>query len=312
MVEKHKKYRLVTRSDMDGLVCAILLKEMDLLNEIKFVHPKDVQDGKVDLNENDITTNLPYNKIVHLSFDHHSSEQLRIPGDKSNQILDSVAPSAARVVYNYFGGINKFTNISCEMMEAVDKSDSGQFMAADILYPKRWELLSFIMDARTGLGRFRNFRISNYDLMMSLIDYCRDHLIGEIIDHPDVKERVELYFRYQDKFKDQIRHCSTIFDNLVVLDLRNQETIFPGNRFMIYALHPRCNISIHVLWGVKKRNTVFAVGKSIFNRTSKINIGNLMLEYGGGGHTNAGTCQVDNNSSEEILDELISRITTEG
>ncbi|MBI2975639.1 MAG: exopolyphosphatase [Chloroflexi bacterium] len=304
-----KKYRLVTRSDFDGLVCAVLLKSMGILDDIKFVHPKDVQDGKVDITANDITTNLPYAPAAHLAFDHHASETLRVTRKPVNHVIDADAPSAARVVYNYFGGRAKFPNVSEEMMAAVDKADSAQYALDEILNPKGWALLSFIMDARTGLGRFKTFTISNYDLMMKLIDFCTTHGIEEILALPDVKERVDLYFEQDAKARAQLQRCAAAHETLVVLDLRPEETIYAVNRFMIYALFPQCNISMHVLWGVKRQNTVFAVGNSIINRTSRVKVGDLLLQYDGGGHDNAGTCQVDNDRAEIVLAELIKRIT---
>ncbi|MTW09427.1 exopolyphosphatase [Pseudoduganella eburnea] len=306
------KFRLVTRSDFDGLVCAVLLKHLDLIDEILFVHPKDMQDGKIAITSRDITTNLPYVAGAHLAFDHHLSETIRNTGDRQNHVIDPNAPSAARVVYDYYGGGNKFPSAWNDMMLAVDKGDSAQFNRDEVLNPKGWDLLNFLMDARTGLGRFRDFRISNYNLMMDLIDYCRSHTIDEIMALPDVKERSDLYHDHAEKCKEQIRRCSTVHKNLVVLDLRNEETIYAGNRFVIYALYPEQNISIHVLWGLKNQNTVFATGKSILNRSSKTNIGALMLEYGGGGHENAGTCQVENEMAEEVLGALIVRINKEG
>lgn len=307
-----QKYRLVTRSDFDGLVCAVLLKHLDMIDDIKFVHPKDMQDGKVEITSRDITTNLPFVPGAHLAFDHHFSETLRNRGERDNHIINARAPSAARVVYDYYGGEVAFPPAWNDMMAAVDKGDSAQFNRDEILHPEKWDLLNFLMDARTGLGRFRDFRISNYNLMMDLIDYCRDHSIEQIMELPDVKERVDLYFEHEEKFKDQIRRCSTVHKNLVVLDLRKEDTIYAGNRFMIYALFPDTNISIHVLWGLKNQNTVFATGKSILNRTSKTNIGELMLQYGGGGHENAGTCQVENDKAEQVLQQLIATINTDG
>ena len=312
MSAEAKKYRLVTRSDFDGLVCAVLLKHLNMIDDILFVHPKDMQDGKIAITSRDITTNLPYVAGAHLAFDHHLSETLRNTGDRQNHVLDPQAPSAARVVYEYFGGGKAFPSAWHDMMRAVDKGDSAQFSEEEILHPKGWDLLNFLMDARTGLGRFREVRISNYNLMMDLIEYCRDHSIDQIMALPDVKERSDLYFDHAEKCKEQIRRCATVHKNLVVLDLRNEETIYAGNRFIIYALFPETNISIHVLWGLKNQNTVFAVGKSIVNRSSRTNIGALMLEYGGGGHANAGTCQVDNEIAEDVLGALITRITNEG
>ncbi|HEY3997313.1 MAG TPA: exopolyphosphatase, partial [Candidatus Xenobia bacterium] len=278
------KFRLVTRSDFDGLACAILLKELGMIDDIKFVHPKDMQDGKVAISPRDITTNLPYVSGAHLAFDHHASEMTRVAERPDNHVIDPHAPSAARVVYDYYGGRTRFPHISDDMMAAVDKADSAQFTREDVLHPTGWELLSFTMDARTGLGRFHDFTVSNYNLMMQLIDYCRHHSIEEVLVLPDVKERVDLYFAHEEKFKAQIQRCSTVYRNLVVLDLRQEDVIYAGNRFIIYATFPQCNISIHLMWGVQKQNTVFATGKSIFDRASKTNIGELMLEFGGGGH----------------------------
>lgn len=306
------EFRLVTRSDFDGLVCAVLLKHLNLINDIKFVHPKDMQDGIIDITDLDITTNLPYVAAAHLVFDHHQSETIRNPGGNDNHIIEADAPSAARVVWKHYGGHDTFPVAWDEMMDAVDKADSAQFSREEVLQPKGWELLNFLMDSRTGLGRFRDFRISNYDLMMDLIEYCKNHTIEEIFELPDVKERVDLYFKQEAKFKTQIERCATVHGNLVVLDLRNEEIIHAGNRFMIYALYPQCNISIHVMWGLKKQNTVFATGKSIFDRSSKTNIGELMLKYDGGGHHAAGTCQIGNDQAEEKLQEIVARINADG
>jgi len=197
-------------------------------------------------------------------------------------------------------------------MDAVDKADSAQFNEDEVLNPGGWVLLNFIMDSRTGLGRFKDFRISNYQLMMELIDYCRDHSIEEILELPDVRERVELYMEHAAKARDQIERCTTVHGNLALLDLREDDLIYATNRFMIYAMYPSTNISIHAIWGLNKLNTVFAVGKSVLNRSSNTNIGTLMLEYGGGGHQNAGTCQIDNDDAERVQGELIARITADG
>ena len=305
------KYRLVTRSDMDGLVCAVILKQLDLIEEITFVHPKDMQDGKIEITSNDIITNLPYSANAYMVFDHHESEMMR-NASAHNYHIDPEAPSAARIVYEYYGGKAKLPQVSELMMDAVDKADAAQFTVEDILHPEGWELLSFIMDSRTGLGRFREFRVSNYQLMMDLIDYCIDHTIEDIMRLPDVVERTELFMSYQDQFMDQLERCSIIYGNLIVLDLRDEEIIFPGNRFMIYALNPETNISIHVLWGFQKQNTVFATGASIVNRNSNTNIGELMLRYGGGGHKAAGTCQIANDKADVTLAEIVDIINEDG
>jgi len=301
----HPKYRLVTRSDFDGLVCAVLLKEMDLIDEILFVHPKDMQDGKVEITGRDITTNLPYVASAHLAFDHHHSETVRNTSHVGNHVIDGDAPSAARVVWRYYGGEEAFRNVDAELMRAVDQADSAQYTLEEALHPKGWTLLNFLMDARTGLGRFRSFRISNYQLMMALIDACRTLTVTEILALPDVRERVELYLEHELRAVDQLLACSTVHGNVVVLDLRDQEPIWATNRFMIYALFPQCNLSVHRMWGLRRQNQVLAVGKSIFERTCATNVGELCLRYGGGGHAAAGTCQVEHSLADKVLAEVL-------
>ena len=298
--------RLVTRSDFDGLACAMMLKEKGL----KFVHPKDVQDGKIELSKNDITTNLPYHPRVSIAFDHHESEEERLKAIETGGklIIDPKARSAARVVYDYYGGKEAFPRISDDLMAAVDKGDSADFSMDEILNPTGWVLLHYLMDARTGLGRFHDFRISNYALMMELIDYCLEHDIDEILELPDVKERVDLYFEQADLFKKQLLRLAKVYDKVVVLDLRNEEVIHAGNRFMIYALFPEAQISIHVAWGFKKQNTAVMIGKSIVNKGSNADIGALCLKYGGGGHRNAGTCQLENDTVDQQLPDIIEEL----
>lgn len=299
-----EKYRLVTRSDFDGLVCAMILKELDLIDDIKFVHPKDMQDGLIPVTNRDITTNLPYVDGVHLAFDHHSSEVTDDDDEKPDYIIEGEAPSAAHVVYNYYGGKEKLPRISDEIMEAVDKSDSAQFTLEEILHPSGWTLMSFLMDARTGLGRFHEFRISNYDLMMQLIDYCREHPVEDVLELPDVKERVDLYFRQQQDFKDQLKRVTKMHGDVVVIYLKDEEIIYTGNRFLVYAMYPEAKISVHVMWGFRKQNTAVTIGKSIVNRSSNVDIGEICHYYGGGGHRNAGTCQLPNDEVDDILPDI--------
>ena len=306
-----EKMRLVTRSDFDGLVCAMILRELDIIGDIKFVHPKDVQDGKVDITSNDITTNLPFDPRVGIAFDHHESELARNDVDAiKDQYICRVAKSAARVVYEYYGGAEKIKSVSPEMMEAVDKGDSADFTKDEILNPTGWVLMDFLMDARTGLGRFHNFRISNYQLMMELIDFCVDHTIDEVLALPDVKERVDLYFEQQELFKQQLKDVVVIHDKVAVIDLRPLETIYAGNRFMVYAMWPEVEMSVHVAWGFKKQNTAVMIGKSIINKAGTLDIGQLCLDYGGGGHPNAGTCQLDNDKVDAELPNIIAMLNT--
>ena len=302
-----QQYRLLTRSDFDGLVCAVLFKQLGMIDEIKFVHPRDMQDGLIDVSERDISTNLPYVEGVHLAFDHHYSERLRV-GYRPNHIIDPEAQSSARVVYDYYGGGRRFSQIPEDMMVAVDKGGSAQFSRDEVLDPEGWVLLNFIIDTRTGLGRFKNFRISNYQLMMDLIDYCAEYSIEEILKTADVRERVKLYHQHQEPFKRQLHEAAEVFGNVLYIDMRRFDTVYAGNRFVKYALFPRTDISVQVMWGFQRQNTVISLGKSIFNCSSSVNIGGLMAEYGGGGHDSAGTCQVDNDRADAVIDEIIERV----
>lgn len=301
-------YTLYTRSNFDGLVCAALLKEIGLIDDVKFVHPKDVQDGKIQLTENDITASLPYSSGVYMAFDHHSSEAVRTKDVKENYIIEPAAPSSARIIYEYFGGEDRFSSHLYDLMEAVDKADCTNFSKEDVLEPQGWVFLNYLMDPRTGLGRFRHFNISNYNLMMKLVDLCSQKSITEIMEDPDIRERVDLYYKEQENFKEQIKRCTRVDGNIAILDVRNEEVIHVGNRFMVYALFPECNISVHIFNGKQNQNTVFAVGKSIVNRSCPIDVGAMMYEYAGGGHMNAGTCQVDNDKAAETLDSIIAKI----
>jgi len=308
--KQQQKHRLVTRADFDGLVCAALLEELDLIDEIEFVHPKGVQDGKVEITSRDITTNLPYDPRCHLAFDHHVSESIRM-GQRpcpANLVLDSRADSAARVVYRHYGGHKRFPNISDHLIVATDKSDAGRFTLEEVLDPTGWVLLNFIMDPRTGLGRFSEFRISNWEMLRGLVTHCRRRTVEEILALPDVAERVRLYRAHAGPALAQLQSCSDVRGQVIVLDLRNESMIYACNRFVIYALYPQCTSSVQVQWGRGGRNTVLAIGHSIFNRGSFVNVGELCFAFGGGGHANAGTIQVAHADAERALGEVVARL----
>ncbi|KRF03816.1 exopolyphosphatase [Paenibacillus sp. Soil766] len=303
--------RLITRSDFDGLVCAMLFKQLNMVDEMKFVHPKDMQDGLIEVTENDILANVPYVAGCGLWFDHHSSELTRMGESVTFKGETRLAPSAARVVYDYYGGKETFGDID-DIMIGVDKADSAQFSKEDILNPSGWDLLSFIMDARTGLGRYRDYRISNYQLMEDLVEHCATKSVSEIMELPDVKERVARYFELDALYRDMLQTYTRVEGNVVITDLRDVETIYPGNRFMIYALYPEQNTSIWIVDGRNKQNCVFACGHSIVNRTAQTNIGDLMLQNGGGGHQAAGTCQVDYAQADEVLHKIVETMQAAG
>lgn len=304
--------RLLTRSDFDGLCCAVLLRELGLIEEYKFVHPKDVQDGMVEVTERDILTNIPYAPGCGMWFDHHSSEKERVGWDFQFKGMSRDAPSCARVVWDYFGGHSRFPVHFDPMMTAVDKSDSGDLTLEEIVHPNGWIFLSFIMDPRTGLGRYRDYRISNYKLMEDLIEYCRTMKVEEILQLPDVQERITRYLEQDKIFRNMLEKNSTRRGNVILLDLRGQEEIYTGNRFLIYTLYPDCNASIQVIWGRDRLNTVMTCGHSVLNRTCRTDIGSLMLQYGGGGHRQVGTCQVDNEQADKVVEELTARMNEKG
>ncbi len=305
--------RLLTRSDFDGLGCAVLLKEVGIIDDIKFVHPKDVQDGKIEATGNDLLANIPYVEGCGLWFDHHSSETERKAYGEFKGRSDPSAPSAAQVIYDYYGGEKKFGSpLLKTMVDAVNKADTAAFTRDEILNPTGWVLASFIMDPRTGLGRYKDYRISNYQLMMDMIDYCRTRPIAEILEIADVRQRVERYFAQDRLFREMIAANTTVRGNVIVLDLRDQEEIYTGNRFVLYSLYPEQNISIQVIWGFQRQNIVMTCGHSILNKTSHTDIGTLMLAHGGGGHKQVGTCQVPAADADRILESLIRKMNADG
>jgi nanoRNase/pAp phosphatase (c-di-AMP/oligoRNAs hydrolase) len=304
--------RLVTRSDFDGLACAVLLEEQGIVDDYLFAHPKDLQDGKIKVTDNDILANVPYVPGAGLWFDHHTSEQERLESNLRFNGASIPLPSCARVIWEYYGGEKSFDSRLLPMMEAVDKVDSANLTAEDILHPEGWILLGYVMDPRTGLGRFHDYRISNYQLMLDMIGYCRRMTAAQILQIEDVRERTQRYFEQAELFQQMLQRCTEVHGNLAVIDLRHEETIYAGNRFMVYALFPDCNISMQVMWGFKRQNIVFTVGHSITNRTSNTDVGRLLLSYGGGGHRGVGTCQIDLDEAERVRNELIAKINADG
>jgi nanoRNase/pAp phosphatase (c-di-AMP/oligoRNAs hydrolase) len=299
--------RLLTRSDFDGLACGTLLLYLGLIDDWKFVHPKDIQDGLVEATDNDILANIPYVKGCKLWFDHHSSETERLGLNSYFEGVSRKAPSCARVVYEYYGGDEKLGRFA-SMIHFVDKVDSGNLIADEVLHPYGWVLLGFIMDPRTGLGRFRNFTVSNYDLMKELARACVDKDIDELLAMPDVRERVEVYHEQSNLFREMVQNHAKVDGNAVIIDFRNVDTIYAGNRFLIYTLFPEQNISIWVINGRNNANVAITVGHSIINRSATVDVGSLMLHYGGGGHRQVGTCQVSPSDADKIIAEIVEKV----
>ena len=301
--------RLITRSDFDGLACGALLKEAGIIDCWKFAHPKDLQDGLVEVTGDDCLANVPFVEGCGLWFDHHSSEHERLELEGKYKGESRITPSCARIIYEYYGGAEKFPQFT-DMMEAVDKVDSGNLTAEEVLNPTGWVILGFLMDPRTGLGRWRQFSISNYQLMESLIDACRTMTIDEILALPDVKERIDVYFEQTAKFKEMVTAHTEVKGNVIISDLRGVDPIYSGNRFMIYSMYPNQNISAWIVSGKGGEGCSAAVGYSILNRSSTVDVGSLMLKYGGGGHKKVGTCQFSNENMgtelPKMLEELVA------
>jgi len=297
--------RLLTRSDFDGLACAAILKTLGVIDHWKFVHPKDIQDGLVEVGADDVLANIPYVKGCKLWFDHHSSEAERLGQDIVFEGESRIEDSAARVIYEYYGGKERLPHFET-MVQAVDKVDAAKLTREEIMDPEGWVLLGFIMDPRTGLGRFREFRVSNYELMENLIDACATQDIDEILANPDVKERVELYFEQDALFRKMLAAHTRVDGNVIITDLRGVDTIYTGNRFLIYSLYPEQNVSVWAVDGRGKLNCPIAVGHSVLNRTCKTDVGALMLKNGGGGHWQVGTCQVMYADADKAIEEIVS------
>ncbi len=300
--------RLITRSDFDGLACGALLKEAGIIDSWKFAHPKDLQDGLVEVNENDCLANVPFVEGCGLWFDHHSSEHERLELEGKYKGESRITPSCARIIYEYYGGREKFPQFD-DMMEAVDKVDSGNLTIDEVQNPEGWILVGFLMDPRTGLGRWREFTISNYQLMEKLIDACRTMTTDEILAMPDVKERIDVYFEQTEKFKEMVKKYTKVDGKLIISDLRGVNPIYSGNRFMIYSMYPEQNISAWIVSGRGGKGCSAAVGYSILNKTCTVDVGSLMLKYNGGGHKKVGTCQFSDENMEKGLKDMLEELT---
>ena len=303
--------RLVTRSDFDGSVCAALLMELGLVDGILYIHPKDLQDNKIEVTGDDILANVPFVEGCGLWFDHHSSEHERLKLEGKFKGASELEPSAAQVIYEYYkkdqvaaGKLKKF-----EYLIQIDGiADSAQFSKDDILNPTGWIMLAFIADPRTGLGYKRSFRISNFELMKKLPEYLRSKTAEEILALPDFQERVQKYHEETSKYKALLARTIRIEGDAILIDFRGIAENPVGNRFMEYVLYPEQNISVRIVDGRDKQFAMISVGHSILDRTSLVDVGSMVLKYGGGGHKQVGTCQVEYDDVDRIVGEMLQVI----
>lgn len=299
--------RLVTRSDFDGLACGALLMETGIIDSWKFAHPKDLQDGLIEVDENDCLANVPYVEGCGLWFDHHSSEHERLQLQGKYKGESRIAPSCARIIYEYYGGRERFPQFD-DLMAAVDKVDFGNLTIDEVMQPEGWILVGFLMDPRTGLGRWRQFSISNYQLMEKLMVACRTMTTEEILALPDVQERIEVYQEQTMKFKEMVKEHTRVEGNVIISDLRGVDPIYTGNRFMIYSMYPEQNISVWIVSGRGGEGCSAAVGYSILNKTCEVDVGSLMLKYNGGGHKKVGTCQFSAENMDTELPKMLAEL----
>ena len=297
--------RLLTRSDFDGICCAVLLKELGVVDEMVYAHPKDLQDGKVAVTKNDVLANVPFVEGAGMWFDHHSSEDERIKdaGDIAGKA--GSAASTARLIYEYYGPekLSKFD----EMLKYCDKMDSADLIEDEIKNPEGWVMLGFICDPRTGLGYHKSFKTSNLDLMQSLTGYISSMPVEDILKLPDVQERVEMYNEKTAEYAEFLEENARPAGKVLIIDTRGK-VVPSGNRFIEYTMFPDTNISARLIDGKVDDVTSISVGHSIINRTATADVGSIMLKYGGGGHRKVGTCQVSAQEAGKIFEEIVNEL----
>jgi oligoribonuclease NrnB/cAMP/cGMP phosphodiesterase (DHH superfamily) len=295
--------RIITRGDLDGLTCAVLIKEMEDVSEVVFVHPRDLQDGKVEVKEGDVIANLPYDPRCEMWFDHHVSEEQRVQPPDDLRGAHGEAPSAARLIYDYYDDekLKRFERL----VEETDRMDSAKLNVDDVVDPQGYVLLFYTIDPRTGLGQFQEY-------FNRLVELIRTQPVDQVLDDPEVKERSQKILAEQDQFAAFLKENSRLEDNVVITDIRGKKDAPRGNRFLIYTLFPDCNVSLRIFDGKGGQNLVGAIGHNIFNRTCKTNVGELCAEYGGGGHVGAGTVQFGHDEAEAKFAEIIGKMKAAG
>ena len=289
--------RVVTRGDADGLVSTVLLTMVESIREIRFAHPKDVQDGKIQVDADDIIVNLPYVAGCGLWFDHHVSEERKLESQGEFKGSFKVAPSAARVIYDYYKN-PQFENFS-EMMSAIDRLDSAQLTIDDVTKPEGWILLGLTLDPRSGLGpEFQKY-------FRWLVEYVKELPLAKVLQHPEVKKRCDRVLHEQEEFKAVLQQHSRSEQGVIITDFRGQKNLPVGNRFLVYTMYPECHVEVRLFDGLGGK-VVLAAGRSIFCRKCQVSCGELLARYGGGGHAGAGTCQLEGAEAPAKIAEIVS------
>ena len=271
--------RLVTRGDLDGLTAAVLITEMEQVDEILLVHPQDITDNKIEITSNDILANLPYDPRTGMWFDHHAHTVMPQGPFKGAY---AVAPSVARVIYAYYAAdkLKRFEHL----VKETDRFDSADLTHEDIRNPQNVILLGFLIDPRTGLtGDFRA-------QFTSLVERIRSKNLTEVLHDADIRALTNTFRRDDQDFREFLLASSVVYDKVVVTDYREIENAPVGNRFLIYTTFPDCNVSLRIQWGPGKKLVALNIGHSIFDRSCTVDVGELCRNYGGGGHRGAGGC----------------------
>lgn len=300
--------RLITRGDLDGLTSAVIITMKEPIGEILLIHPQEITDRRIDVRSDDILANVPYHPNAALWFDHHLLTDSNAKPPENYKGRYRVAPSAARLVYEYY--LEKTPNDPdlkrlAKLVDETDRLDAAKLTPDDVENPRDYILLGYTIDSRTGLGAFR-------DYFLKLVEWLKTMPIDKVLQQPEVKERIDRIRRDQDEFRALLQRNSFRMNNVVVTDLREMEQLPAGNRFLIYTLFPESNVSLRVHWGPQRNSVIAAVGHSIFNRTCKTSVGELMSKYGGGGHRGAGTCVLPLDTAAEAIDEILFELQANG
>jgi nanoRNase/pAp phosphatase (c-di-AMP/oligoRNAs hydrolase) len=300
--------RLVTRGDLDGLTSAVIITMKEPVDDILLVHPQDITDKAVEIRGDDILSNLPYDPRCGMWFDHHLLTDNNEKPAEGFRGKYGLAPSAARLVYEYY--LERDPNDEAlrkleVLVHETDRLDAAQLTPEDVENPRDYILLGYTIDSRTGLGSFEEY-------FRKLVEWLKTMSIQEVLEMPDVRERVERLRADQEEFKRLLARNSFQLNNVVITDLREIERLPSGNRFLVYSLFPEANVSLRVHWGPRHGSVIAAVGHSIFNRTCKTSVGDLMSRFGGGGHRGAGTCVLPIEQAADAIDEILFELQANG
>jgi len=300
--------RLVTRGDLDGLTSAVIITMKEPVDEIVLVHPQDITDKRIEIRSDDVLVNLPYDPRCGMWFDHHLLTDSNEKPPESFRGRYGLAPSAARLVYEYYTDrdpddpeLRKFDRLVSE----TDRLDAALLTPDDVENPRDYILLGYTIDSRTGLGDFETY-------FRNLVGHLKTKSIQEVLALPEVRERIQRLRNDQVEFRRLLSRNSFLLNNVVVTDLREIERLPSGNRFLVYTLFPEANVSLRVHWGPRHGSVIAAVGHSIFNRTCNTSVGELMSRYGGGGHRGAGTCVLPIEKAADAIDEILFELQANG